>query len=348
MGSNLSPILAEIVVNTIIKYSLDRLQFDVPFLHQYVDDIICSVPHDSIDLVLQCFNSFNEHLQFTVERETDNSVPFLDTLVVRDNGNILKLDWYRKSTSSGRYLNFHSHHDLQHKINVVLGMKRRILNISHPDYHSKNFTLLKSILKSNGYPVGPLNHLINSNSPRRPVNLGAGSGGDPVIYKSLIHIDGLTVNLRRIISRHTNVKVTESYTNTLKYKFYSRLKDKTPLLYTSNVIYRIPCSRCPLVYIGQTSQRLKSRIIQHKSDCRLKPKSCGLAAHFNNADHAIDYENVSTLCTENNTFQRCFLEMCHIYNAGETMNNNKDIDNLSCMYHLLLPLSRNRFSFEDI
>lgn len=40
------------------------------------------------------------------------SVSFLDTQVIRPENNSIKLDWYRKPTASGRYINFNSQQKL--------------------------------------------------------------------------------------------------------------------------------------------------------------------------------------------------------------------------------------------
>ena len=48
-------------------------------------------------------------VQFTVEQETDNQLPFLDVLVMRDEDGKLKITVYRKKTHTDRYLPFHSY-----------------------------------------------------------------------------------------------------------------------------------------------------------------------------------------------------------------------------------------------
>jgi hypothetical protein len=58
------------------------------------------------------------HINFTVEQEHEGKLSFLDTLITRNNGT-LKIDVYRKPTHTGRYLDYNSHHDKQHKISTT-------------------------------------------------------------------------------------------------------------------------------------------------------------------------------------------------------------------------------------
>lgn len=55
--------------------------------------IIVAVPADNIREAKEKFNSFNNYLQFAVEREVDNSNPFLDTKTTHEDDGTLILDW---------------------------------------------------------------------------------------------------------------------------------------------------------------------------------------------------------------------------------------------------------------
>ena len=49
------------------------------FWKRFVDDMISAVSQDEIVVLLQHLNSIEPSIQFTVERETDGKLPFLDT-----------------------------------------------------------------------------------------------------------------------------------------------------------------------------------------------------------------------------------------------------------------------------
>ncbi|XP_025261928.1 uncharacterized protein LOC112637139 [Camponotus floridanus] len=114
MGSPLSPIIADIVLQDLEEKALNILRFTPRLYFRYVDDILMTVPSDSIDSTLSIFNSFHDRLQFTFELEVDRKINFLDVTIIVEN-NVLIFDWFQKSTFSGRYLNYHSQHPLCQK-----------------------------------------------------------------------------------------------------------------------------------------------------------------------------------------------------------------------------------------
>ena len=55
---------------------------------QYVDDFLDVIPKDQNGSLIQHLNSQNEHIQFTIERETHRSLQFLDLLINRKDNHI--------------------------------------------------------------------------------------------------------------------------------------------------------------------------------------------------------------------------------------------------------------------
>ena len=155
MGSPVSPILAQYVMDDLINDCLLQLDFEVPFLKKYVDDIILSIPNDGKERLLEVFNNYNQRLKFTIEEEDDNGrVPFLDTQVIRRSDNKVITSWYAKPGSSGRYLHYESFHAERQKINVLLGMKNRAINTSHVSFVADNLKKLSNLFINCGYPPG--------------------------------------------------------------------------------------------------------------------------------------------------------------------------------------------------
>jgi hypothetical protein len=342
MGSPLSPIIATIVMDELLDKVIPKLDFQLPFIKKYVDDICCAVPADKIEYTKEVFNSFNNHLQFTVEQETNFSVPFLDTKLIRTPENKIILDWYQKPTSSGRYINFQSNHPFGQKISIVLALKNRILKISHHTFIKKNLDKLYNILINNGFPKLLIKKLLFS-TLNEANHVTAVEDNQITIYKKLPYINPLTNNLINIL-RNNNTKIAKCNPLTIN-SLYSKVKDKTPLLFNSNVVYSIPCLDCEKRYIGQTSQLLRSRLYGHKNDCKHDKISCALVDHSISMNHQFDFNNVKILDSERNYRKRLFLEMLHIKKEPLAVNYQTDVENLNNVYAYLININNFNESF---
>jgi hypothetical protein len=74
MGSPLSPIIADIVMQDLEYKALNSLKLELPFYERYVDDIALAAPTDKIGEILNVFNYYHQRIQFTIEREKDRSL----------------------------------------------------------------------------------------------------------------------------------------------------------------------------------------------------------------------------------------------------------------------------------
>ena len=101
-------------------------------------------------------NSIDPHISFTFEHENNCQISFLDTLVSRDNGKLI-INVYRKPTHTDRCLDFHSHHDKNHKISTAATLNyiyHRATNLPNTDTgRNKEIKRVYTALESNGYPV---------------------------------------------------------------------------------------------------------------------------------------------------------------------------------------------------
>lgn len=129
MGSPLSPIIADIVLQDLENKALSTLSFTPSFYFRYVDDVALAVPSELIEYTLNIFNSFHARLQFTVEIGLNNSLNFLDITMLLDNKRIV-YDWYHKETFSGRYLNFLSQSFMSEKGHGYRSLRYSIFIIS--------------------------------------------------------------------------------------------------------------------------------------------------------------------------------------------------------------------------
>ncbi|XP_023245013.1 uncharacterized protein LOC106646168 [Copidosoma floridanum] len=96
MGGCTSPWIAEIVLESLEKSVLPRCRDSCLMYRRYVDDCLLIIQSDSVDTVLGIFNDFNPFIQFTVEREDNGVIPFLDVTITRIADSVCEIDLYSK------------------------------------------------------------------------------------------------------------------------------------------------------------------------------------------------------------------------------------------------------------
>lgn len=347
MGAPCSPIFANLAMDFILNEVRGRLNFDIPLLLIYVDDIFTMIPKNSVETVLNIFNSIDHNINFTYELENDKySLPFLDCLIIRDPVlGTLKTDLYKKPTNTNRTINFRSLHPLYQKINIIKQSHSRILKLCSPEFVSSNLAKLRVDLKKNGYPSRLVNSVINQQHAPDVPTQPPSSSNTPLPnndntdkkFVKLPLIPGLSNKLCSIFKKD-NLRIVFSSRNTLGRLLFSNLKDKVPKKLESNIIYKINCFNCDKSYIGTTKQYLSNRISNHKSSCsNITNNKTALVEHCLETGHSFNFaiDNVEVLHRENNYQKRLFAEMVFI-KKNNCVNFRTDLDNLSAIYSSII------------
>lgn len=109
MGSKLSPLLADLFMSDFENEAQKKKLFP-RIWWRYVDDIFAPVKERYLDQTLSMLNSQHNTIKFTVEKEEEGRLPFLDLLISRKEDSTLKFGIYRKPTSTDRYITSDSNH----------------------------------------------------------------------------------------------------------------------------------------------------------------------------------------------------------------------------------------------
>ncbi|KAM0737118.1 hypothetical protein ACS0PU_000211 [Formica fusca] len=339
MGSPLSPIIADIVLQDLETRALESLKFTPPFYFRYVDDISLAVPASYLNHTLHTFNSFHPRLQFTVEIGEENKLNFLDiTMIVKTSR--LIFDWYRKPTFSGRYLHFLSNHPLCQKRGTIIGLIDRVFLLSHPSFHQNNFKLIIEILLDNGYPLNfvfrvlherlkTLIHRISDNS------VDSTREGKTVSYFTIPYVPAISEQFKRI-TKDLNVRLSYQSLNKLN-SFIKVHKDPCPLTARQNVVYKIGCNDCDASYVGQTKRQLNTRILEHKNHIRRNTSNHSVITdHRMNFNHNYDWDGVKILDNEPQLCRRLISEILYIKRQKNGLNLQTDTESLPDMYFSVL------------
>ena len=120
MDSPLTPVLANIVMGFheskwLNEYNLNKLEFYL----RYVDDILTAFDkeQDSVNF-LNFLNNRDPNIKFTIEKQINHSIDFLDVFISGINNQNLTLQTYYKSTYTGLLSNFKSFTSFSYKISL--------------------------------------------------------------------------------------------------------------------------------------------------------------------------------------------------------------------------------------
>ncbi|XP_046397983.1 uncharacterized protein LOC124164734 [Ischnura elegans] len=153
MGSPLSPVVANLFMEKFEAEAINTYDKKPKKWLRYVDDTFIIWPHgtEELDRFLNHLNSRHQNIRFTMEKERDGKLPFLDVMVRRKGDGSLGHAVYRKDTHTNRYLNAISHHHPAQKASVVSSLLHRAFTVSDADSLESEKRLLTTALRKNGY-----------------------------------------------------------------------------------------------------------------------------------------------------------------------------------------------------
>jgi len=332
MGSPLSPIIADLALQNLESHSLKNLSFIPLFYIRYVDDIAMAVPRMSLNELLHNFNTFHPRLKFTLENG-GTSLNFLEITMINSDGNLI-FDWYHKPTYSGRLLNFHSKHPMTQKRGIITSSIDKILLLSNPKFHQKNFLFLINNLLMNDYPLETIFCSIRKRLSVKfqQLNHGTSQSDTKDNYFVIPYIDHISSKFIQYFKNIPTLKLTFFGINKLN-KFIKVHKDPLPFLSRSNVVYKINCLDCDASYVGQTRRLLKQRIEEHRNHIRRDTTQTSVITdHRLKFSHEFDWENVEILDEEVYFNRRLISEMIYIKKQHKGLNLQKDTELLDPIY----------------
>ena len=358
MGFCSSPLFCELVIEHLEIISLNKLKSSIVlnnqdnffsknpknckspvlFYKRYVDDCLLIVEKKSIKKTIDTFNSYHKDLQFTLEREEKNtkSINFLDLQIFREKNCLAYTNWYRKPTFSGRYLNYHSHHNTSQKIAIVYGIVDKCIKLSDKRFYSSNLKLAKQLLISNNYPKKFIEKYIkkriyflnNKNfNPKDPDKKLKFSGNNRLVLPYFKYLNPFI--MKKI--KNPNLCIINKTSNRLN-KLIKRGKDKINKFNKRFVIYKIKCDQCEFAYVGQTSRKLYKRINEHHKDYQNKKANSVFYMHHLKCNHTFDFKKTKIIATEKNYKKRLFSEMLHIHDVENSLNRQFDTEKLQYFY----------------
>uniref|UniRef100_A0A131XB29 Putative reverse transcriptase n=1 Tax=Hyalomma excavatum TaxID=257692 RepID=A0A131XB29_9ACAR len=321
MGASVSVTTANLVMEAVEGRALQSADITPKIFLRYVDDCFCILKTSAVDAFTAHLNSIEPAIQFTVEREKNNCLPFLDVLVTKVDG-MLQFSVYRKPTHTGRYLDASSNHPFHHKAAVVSALLTRARRVcSSENKRIEEEQVVRSDLLKNGYSKAFVGKVARrQTNPRRPLRKDTDPPHSKPIRVCIPYVQGTSEALARVLSEQ-GIRVAHKPISTLG-RFFPRPKDRLPRERAQGVIYSIPCSDCGASYVGET-KNFPERLRQHRNDVRkFDRQRSALAEHSEVHDHRIDFENSRVLDLETSFHKRLFVESWHIQATPGNVNRS--------------------------
>ena len=256
MGSPVSVVVAEIVMQSIEEQALATYKQTVPLWLRYVDDTFTAVHKCEIDTFHEHLNRQNADIQFTREVEENGKIPFLDCLVSRHD-NKLQTTIYRKPTHTDRLLDQSSYNPTSHKATTIRTLTRRAqLVCDSTDSLTDESKYLDNVFSKNNYnPDFVKRNVYKSNEPNT-------TNAKPVTTATIPYIKGTSETIVRILQPY-NIRVAHKPITTLR-QLLNNVTDKDESNDRQGAVYKIKCCDCQASYIGETGRNLNIRLTEHK------------------------------------------------------------------------------------
>ena len=309
---------------------------------RYMDDILCDIDKDAIDAKLTSINSLHPFLKFTIERQENGEIPFLDMKIINTEGK-LSSTWYSKPSNTGLMMNFHALAPKRYKRSVVSGYVHRIYRAcsSWKNFH-ESMEKAKDLLTKNQYPSSFFEPIIHqtltkimkpdsepneADEDETSENVDDATLAGPSVdekdkFKLFVQYRGKSTD-QFAKSLHNCQAPCRVIMTLRKLKtVMPSLKPPVEKVLRSGVVYKIECPRCQACYVGQTGRHLTTRFKEHQS------KKGPVKTHFSECNMPLEIDMVEILASSQKSEQhRLTLEALYIREIKPSLNTKDEYRN---------------------
>ena len=133
------------------------------FYRGYVDDTFCLFNSDcDVTIFFHYINSRHPNIRFTIEKQVNHKLPFLDVLTNNHDPNSSLTSVYCKKTFTGSLTNYFSFTSYSYKVGLIKTLVDRAYKINNTwlGFH-EDINKLTDILKKNLFPAHLIEKIIN-------------------------------------------------------------------------------------------------------------------------------------------------------------------------------------------
>jgi hypothetical protein len=338
IGKSISGPIAGIYMNYFERNFVYNSKFStrIRFWKRMKDDVflIWDGTDRELDIFVNYLNGREKRIQFTIEREEEGKLPFLDMLIMRDD-NKLTTKVYRKPTHTQRYIHWTSNHPK----NILLGVLKGLIHRAHVLCDKKEdlceeLDLLSDVFVSNGYPQKLVKKTILKSweiEMKKAIEKDQDNGKtESKEFFDVLHapyIEGFSEKVQRCMKK-LNIGYVMKCGETIQEKI-CHMKAPRSFEEKKDVVYAIGCKTCGLRYIGETGQKFTEREKQHQSDVRRGVQTNAIFQHLlKNEGHEILWNQPLFLDKESDWTGRKIKESIRInsLNPGEKITRVMNLE----------------------
>jgi hypothetical protein len=298
IGNGLSSIITEVFLGD-LEFKMEDKSWFPRVWYRYVDDVFAIIKRGDADKVVEQLNKRHCAIKFTYEEENNGRLPFLDTIVIRNN-NKLEFDIYRKPTDAPLCIPSDSHHPMVHKLaafeSALFRMHAFPLTTAR---RNKELDYLLKMAEMNGFDKEVVLKLNEKHERKRkwrdlcrlqPIReekkrkVKDRNGKDVVKNVVIPYFSPVTGRLQNAL-KCQSLNVCYKNRGNMKELIGGIKKIRSPL--EKSGIYKIVCKNCWKIYYGQTKRRRDEREKEHDRAIRNQtPDLSAVAAHCLEMGHS--------------------------------------------------------------
>ena len=269
MGSCLAPTMAAFAMDMLESKFVNYKHNPPIFYQRYADDIYAIFQSDKdVSDFFEYLNSLSSNIKFTKEEESDNTLTFLDTKIVKsDNG--FDISWNIKATNTCIYTPDFAYAPVKYRTAAMKALFYRALKISSsPQNFSEAVNCIKKIFINNGFSERIVNRiLLQVETKHECESINTNSEAPRIVNWSIPYIANREKELNNRIRSFNkclpvNVRIRPVFKTFKTCDFFNN-KDKVPATLKSNVVYKYECEHCDKCYIGSSIRHFDTRISEH-------------------------------------------------------------------------------------
>ena len=286
---------------------------------RYIDDSHARFDsNDQADRFLLILNAQDPSIQYTIERETEEGLNFLDITAKNNGQGKYEFSIHRKDAITNVQLKPTSCHDPRVLKGVVKGFVDRAISSCSEQHIQQELDFLVNVFIENGYSKPMLLEIIRQVKQKHDTRSSGTLTRGQLLVDNTEHqktvklpwIPEVSVKLKRAFKK-AGLKAVFKSGNNLNTILTASNKSQLP---TNSLpgVYQVECG-CGTRYVGETKLKVATRIEQHKKNAILgKRGNSGISDHAIDCNEDVRWDSARTIHVESRYFHRKVREALEI------------------------------------